>query len=231
MRLRTLIVVVLMLFPTALLSQSINWEAMDDIPYFVKNASSVSIGWDQNGEQHSYLIASDLLNRYVYSSYETGAEHWSEKQPIQGATKVSICRIANGLRGALMIPAGQGIQYPGVRFTTDGGQSWTYREDDGIYPNEQPINRNLSCIAVNPVAPNFCVVGAKTQGENYTPWQTSDGGVSWTANATPTVEHEEVNSIRFDSYTFPPPNSSWLQCFQNKGWWYYLLPSYSGVWR
>ena len=58
-----------LLFPLFAAGEPIEWGSMEK-PYFVYNASGITVGWDES-VQHTYMIASDLnTNVLVGSKYQ-----------------------------------------------------------------------------------------------------------------------------------------------------------------
>jgi hypothetical protein len=103
MRRHFIFVICLALIPLSLMAQQVNWEAMER-PCFVKDASGVAVGWEE-GTQYSYMMASDLIDRWAYATTIEGAEDWSDpelRQIIVGVTQVSAS--CNNGRTAIAIP-------------------------------------------------------------------------------------------------------------------------------
>ena len=97
----TLLIGILIFIPIVVFAQT--WESMDG-PYFVHNATGISIGTDNSGTDYfAYSVASDFDDQYIYS-YESDVvlysdESWTEKFPLDGAKHVSASR--NDLRVAI----------------------------------------------------------------------------------------------------------------------------------
>lgn len=212
-----------LLFPLLTYGQQANWEAIEK-PYFVYNATGVSVGWQDN-TQYTYMITSDLEDILAYCSDEVGAVYWPPERQVQitGATRVSASR-EYGRYAAAIVPYNWDYQNPekGVHFTNNGGQSWYYIPDDGIHPPEQPPAVDLTCVAMHPLNTQFCVAGALEQPEGWAPhitsWRTTNGGLTWSVLLPNGNHNEETYSIRFHPRTDPEPeNTNLFVCRQNSG--------------
>jgi hypothetical protein len=208
-----------LLFPLFALGDAIEWEDMEK-PYFVYNATGISVGWYQ-GTQHTYMIASDLNNVKAYASDFDGAEEWppEEQVIVDGATRVCASRNV-GLEAAAIVPSGAG-SLSGVHFTTNGGQTWTYREDEPGFPWEQPVNRHVISVGMHPNSTDFVIVGCEQSAPNSTMWVTLDGGINWEPKTDPNGRYwDRTNSIRFPPDDPGTPGSrSFYACRDVTGLW------------
>lgn len=211
---RFLLFIMGIVLPSLLFAQNGNWERMPD-PYFVYDATGVSIGW-QEGTQYTYMIASDLQTKKAYCSDVNGSTYWPDNRqyPIAAAVRINACK-NYGRYAAAFVPSTDENPNPnpGVWFTINGGISWTYNE------NSQPEATNLSCVAMDPADHDICYAGAiRPSIDDNLLWTTWNGGQSWSALG-PTGE--EIYSVRF--FDWQIYQFLWV-CSENSGLWRYMFP-------
>src|SRR5207249_3723755 len=87
----------------------------------------------------------------------------------------------------------------GVLVSTDGGNTWTLRNNGGIFDR-----KSISEIAVDPTNPNVVYVAIAEAGNNGLwgsndgIWKTTDGGATWTNTTSAITTSLQWSSIRMD---------------------------------
>jgi hypothetical protein len=215
---RYILVLLILSFTASLDAQDLQWQSMNG-PYFVSEATSISLGWtDENhADYRIYSVGSDFDYKYIYNYWGDPYSFmgWrGEPYRLDGVKHIGASR-DNGNRAYATVPEGEGSE-EGVHYTIDGGEAWGYNL------SSQPENTRFTSIAVHPTNADICFTSASSRAGVWSVWRTVNGGSSWEAigNEELFQPGETANKLKINPGSGNDIGNTIIYvCFINEGIW------------